>query len=222
MKIQIIPDIHNKWYQAEEMIEKEGADKVVFLGDYFDSIGDNMEVTEQTAWWLKKSLEKPNRIHLLGNHDLSYLKGEMRCGGFDGGKLFIIKNVVKVDLTKLKHYCWVDDYLCTHAGLSNEFYNAHNYHYFEIEKFLEWMIHNNEERLYQCSPYRGGQDGIAGIVWCDYDEFVDIPGVRQIFGHTHASDVRIEGSHICLDTWLKYYAVYDTKTRQMEIKKSDS
>ena len=32
----ILPDVHNNFGLAETIIEKENADEVVFLGDYFD------------------------------------------------------------------------------------------------------------------------------------------------------------------------------------------
>jgi len=103
MKIMIIPDIHTKFGIAETIIERENPDNVVFLGDYFDSFDDSLEVTEQTALWLKDSLEKKNRIHLLGNHDLSYLYPDTHpCSGYSVGKLWTIKKV-NVDLSRLQH-----------------------------------------------------------------------------------------------------------------------
>ncbi len=206
-KILIIPDIHNKWFEAEEIISKEKPDKVVFLGDYFDDFNDTLEDAEQTAEWLKKSLTNPDRIHLLGNHDLSYLNTDYVCSGFSEGKLFAIKNT-KIDLTKLQYYCWVGDWLCTHAGLSGEFFKAYNYKNLHIDKFLDKMIKHNKNRLYDCSSFRGGRDAHSGILWCDYDEFVDLPNVKQIFGHTQGT-LRQTENHICLDTALHNYAIYE-------------
>ena len=62
--------------------------------------------------------------------------------------------------------------------------------------------------MYNCSNFRGGIDAHSGIVWCDYDEFVDIPNVKQIFGHTRG-ELRQTENHICLDTALQNYAIYD-------------
>lgn len=31
---------------------------------------------------------------------------------------------------------------------------------------------------------RGGSNDVGCPLWCDYDEFGDIPGINQIFGHT--------------------------------------
>ncbi len=208
MKILIIPDIHNKYDIAESIIHKENPDNVVFLGDYFDSFDDTLEITEQTALWLKDSLQKKNRIHLLGNHDLSYKDTRFVCSGFSEGKLFVLKKL-KMDLTLLQHYCWVLDLLCTHAGLSNQFYQSYNQGK-SVNDFLHEYSSDPELRLrlYDCSPNRGGIDAHSGIVWCDYYEFEDIPGIKQIFGHTRR-DVRQTENHICIDTGLQNYAVYD-------------
>ena len=141
-KILIIPDIHNKYDIAESIIHKENPDNVVFLGDYFDSFYDTLEKTEQTAEWLKDSLQKENRIHLLGNHDLSYLDSNYHCSGFSENKLFTIKKT-SVNLTKLQHYCWVGDWLCTHAGLTRDFFSVYNHKNLFIGEFLDDMIKYN-------------------------------------------------------------------------------
>jgi len=215
MKILIIPDIHNKWFEVEEIIDKEKPDKVVFLGDYFDDFNDGIEDAHQTAEWLKKSLTDPNRIHLIGNHDLAYRNQSYPCAGFSEAKLWAIKNT-EVDLNKLKNYCYVGEWLCTHAGLSYEFYKAYATSGMNVNDLLETA---EDFRLYGCSPHRGGRDAFGGIVWCDYNEFVDIPDQKQIFGHTHG-ELRQTENHICIDTWLKYYAVYNTKTNKMKVKKN--
>ena len=215
MIIQIIPDIHNKWFEAEEIIDKCNPDKVVFLGDYFDNFDDTMEIADQTAHWLKRSMKNNKRTHLMGNHDLSYYSESNRCAGFSEGKLYAI-NATGVNLGHLTPYCWVDDWLCTHAGLSMDFYRAYNIHDIGVNDFLDYMVDENMNRLYDVSPFRGGINAYSGIFWCDYNEFQDIPGYKQIFGHTHG-EVRQTPEHICIDTWLKYYGLYDTDTKEMKV-----
>ena len=210
MKILIIPDIHTKFDIAETIIDKESPDNIVFLGDYFDAFDDSLETTEQTALWLKDSLKRKNRIHLLGNHDLSYKDTRFACSGFSENKLSVLKKV-KMDLTKLRHYCWVGDWLCTHAGLTREFMSSYNPNNLHVEEFLDYMTDNYPDRLYDCSPFRGGQDAHSGIVWCDYYEFVDIPNVKQIFGHTRSYKVRQTENHVCLDTGLQNYVIYENE-----------
>ncbi len=222
MRIIIIPDIHNRIFEAEEIIEHANPDKVIFLGDYFDSGYDTMETTHQTATWLKDSLENPDRLHLLGNHDLSYLNTDFRCSGFSEAKLYTIRHA-KVDLSKLQMYAWCGSYLCTHAGLSKTFLNHwsdlqdNETNQVTITGFLDNMIDKNPNALYNCSNLRGGLDESSGIVWSDFEEFVDIPSIKQIFGHTHSINVRKTENSYCIDGFMKLYGIYDSKLDKLEI-----
>lgn len=213
-KVLIIPDVHNKFRIAEKIIEKENPSKIIFLGDYFDGHSDDQKTTLETALWLKESLQKPNRIHLLGNHDLSYMNPKFMTSGFTVEKAATIKGS-NVNLGKLRHYFWIDDWLCTHAGLSNGFFKE-NAGSLTVKEYLQRASEypQFQEKLYDCSHLRGGDAKFGGIVWSDYEEFQDIPSIKQIFGHTRGIMVRrkqnseINSEHICLDTSLKNYAVY--------------
>lgn len=216
MKTLIIPDIHNKYTLAECIIDMEEPDRIIFLGDYFDDYGDTPVDAYNTALWLKTSLNHSNRIHLIGNHDLSYMtNGVKGCIGWNGAKQMFV-NKVGINWKLLYHYCFVGDWLCTHAGLSDEFYKAYNQQGLSPSYFIHGLERDPELkfRLYMTSPYRGGHDSHSGILWCDYNEFVDIPNLNQIFGHTQGYLRRIldkvkNAEHICLDTALHDYAVYN-------------
>lgn len=232
-KTLIIPDIHTGVARAEAIIDDQAHDNVVFIGDYFDAFNDTLEETKQVAEWLKKSLQEKNRLHLLGNHDLAYLNQNHMCSGFTQNKLSVIKDS-GIDLTKLIHYCWVGDWLCTHAGLSNNFYKFNTRCPSEINKdeqvnvnsFLDDMEGSDIERFYDVSFLRGGTCKFGGILWCDYDEFNDIDNIKQIFGHTKSDEVRhkhnlVEDSeHYCIDTGLKNYGLYDSVTNEMIVKEA--
>lgn len=216
----IIPDIHTRFGLAEAIIEKEKCDEVVFLGDYFDSFGDNYEIAHQTAEWLKESMQKENRIHLIGNHDLSYADPQRHmCAGYEATKDHAIAKVGIV-WEQLWRWVWIDDWLLTHAGLSNEFYKMYSKDNEDIQKFLSRMYYEKEteETLYSVSAFRGGYDPSAGILWCDWREFEEIPKLKQMFGHTVGDIVRHRNNNYCIDTALNNYAVYDHKTEKMQIK----
>lgn len=218
MKTLVIPDIHNKTEQAEKIIAKERPGMTVFLGDYFDSYGEEIEFAQQTALWLKSSLQRPDRIHLIGNHDLSYSSnGIFQCAGFNSFKLWAIGRVLaKEDWNRMAFHCWVGNWLCTHAGVSRQFFdnysNGRDIRTFMKEEEAEATKSVRSGRyhpFFHCTEARGGLDDYPGILWCDYSEFEDISGTRQIFGHTPDSIVRRSGNHICLDAHLVYYAVYE-------------
>jgi len=228
MKTLIIPDMHNKTAEAEHIIQKENPDRTVFLGDYFDSYGEGIEFAHETAMWLRSSLQNLDRVHLIGNHDLSYMSnGVFPCSGFNNFKMWAIGRVLaKEDWNRMTFHIWVGDWLCTHAGVSRQFFD----HYSSGRDIRTFM---KEEELkatksipsgsyhpfFHCTEARGGSDKYSGILWCDYDEFEDILGIRQIFGHTSDSIVRRSGNHICLDAHLVYYAVYENN--EMVIRRTD-
>ncbi len=215
-KTVIIPDIHTKFSAAEFVIGREKPDRTVFLGDYFDSYYETESDTHNTAQWLYESLQNKDRTHLIGNHDLSYMAANprLKCSGFSESKQFII-NKYKIPWEQLRPYCYVGDYLCTHAGISRNFFEQ--YATTGLAEFIaesdEDVMHLDDgryrDRFFQAGTLRGGTAGCGGIFWCDYDEFEDIAGTRQVFGHTRADDVRQTEHHICLDTGLNHYAVHE-------------
>jgi hypothetical protein len=224
LKTIIIPDIHNKFSVVEEILLKEkDYDKVVFLGDYFDSFGDehDIELVSKTAEWLQYSTKITNRIHLFGNHDLWYSCGddEIKCAGNTEFKRFIIKQKF-TNWSVLKFHAWVDGWLCTHAGLSAKI---------SLDKSVESIMQEIEKEgknhplVRLCGEARGGIEGeVGGILWCDYSESYPVSNLKQIFGHTKDNKVRkycnANGINICLDTGLKHYAII--KNEKITIKRN--
>ena len=223
-KLVIIPDIHNDFKKAEKIISKENPDKIIFLGDYFDDFDDTIQDANNTAKWLKQSLKQKNRIHLIGNHDLSYMTDNpnLKCMGYRTDKHKAIKKH-SINWNQLQMHCWINiKWLCTHAGFSNDFFEqqqtkkSHS-----IQKVLDLsqkdLIKINDENhihsFFQVGVSRGGSNVVGGPLWCDYDEFVDIPGINQIFGHTPNYTVQHKktknSEHYCIDTKLNHYAIYD-------------
>lgn len=240
IKTLIIADIHNKWEKADKIIKHETPDKIVFLGDYFDDFGDDYRVATETADWLGASLEQPNRVHLMGNHDTNYAfkQRSYKCSGYEAGKDYAINSVLtENDWRKLPLHTWVGSWLCSHAGVHNQYYTK----YGNGVDFKTWLTKTCDEALdaaFQNKPAlpilragssRGGSEIHGGINWCDADEFVPVAGINQIFGHTPqpkprwinaGSPLSKEYSrNLCLDTYghSNYYAVHDSDTDAISI-----
>ncbi len=230
-KTIIISDIHNDYLTAEKIIKKENPDKIVFLGDYFDDFDDTVHDAENTAKWLKKSSLQKSRIHLIGNHDISYMTDNpnIKCTGYTTDKHRIIKKH-HITWSKLLIHYWLDNnWLCTHAGLTNDFFKQQKMQKSDsIQKVLGFSKKDLEKiddknythSFFQAGFFRGGSNMVGGPLWCDYDEFADIPRINQIFGHTKGDVIRHKktknSEHYCIDTGLKHYAVY--QDNKMEIK----
>lgn len=222
MRTLIIGDIHHKWELAEEIIAQIPHDQVVFVGDYFDDFGDSRNQTKRTARWLKESLYKPNRIHLMGNHDLSYRN--IRTGegpGWSDRKHEVIRWIIKPeDWNKTRFFVWVDDFLVSHAGITAPQIPA------MTQDFRAWLETENEKALQTLNgnhsgvPFkhwfwdygfdRGGEKPNGGLIWCDWhDGFYPTP-FNQIVGHTPFNRGRAGKSHPIRRKWVKYSDTYES------------
>jgi hypothetical protein len=213
----IVPDIHTRWAKAEKIVEDFGADETYFLGDYFDNFDDGTELAQSTAEWLKESLKKKNRFHIIGNHDVNYYIPHLqRCSGFSWKKYKVIREILSVtDFYKLYTHIWLNDYiLLSHAGYSR--------HYVHPIKGLTKGVTADWDRkaaldidarelpeIFWCGQDRFGGDLYSGIVWLDWNFFEPIEGICQIVGHTPDRQVRRKENNWCIDTHLKHVMLID-------------
>jgi hypothetical protein len=213
MKALIFPDLHEPpqsvLKRIETIIADEYPERVVFLGDYFDRFHDTPRDAERTAKWLAKSLADTRRTHLIGNHDASYLwpVDSTYCPGFTWEKAAVIREILGINAeNKFVFHTWVDGWLLTHAGLSDDWVTVptellpkwiENQGYWARRTFAQ----NKHHWFTNVGFVRGGTHPTGGILWCDHDELMPVSDVRQIYGHTPAPKPRWKGSdHLCLDT----------------------
>lgn len=207
----IIPDIHNYVDGIDDFLEQYSSSQVIFLGDYFDSkhtiIVDNEEKivydTEQdarkTANWLKQSLQKPNRTHLIGNHDIPYLfpchaNKDHFCPGWTEAKHAAIADI-NIDNRDLKLAArFKTNWLISHAGISEEWVPA-QWHYtynninaeiveIEINKQLTKLTKGIADIWITEPGKRMGRQNAGGLLWCDLNDLKTPKGINQIVGHT--------------------------------------
>lgn len=202
MKTLVIPDIHMQThkilYRAKELIEEHGIERVVFLGDYFDSWNQQMNahLYQTTCYDLLKFNKEYNCTFLLGNHDVPYIIGRPRpysCPLID------VRNDILQTLKQLKPQlaCDVNGWLCSHAG----YIKAPNEHHF-----------NN---IFQQPHYPGMlryMDDMydSSSLWIRPDTFIQRENVpeypKQLVGHTsvrEATHYQTDNGHelVVIDTW---------------------
>jgi hypothetical protein len=122
MRILVISDVHgrNNWGR----VEREDYDKVVFLGDYFDSfdIPFGQQLNNFRNIIAYKLLNKNKVTLLIGNHCYHYLEGEI-YSGYQTHHAHQIREIY----TKYLHLFDIayekDNYLFSHAGVSNSWLN---------------------------------------------------------------------------------------------------
>jgi len=193
LPLLVLGDIHNRWAKAEAILQrlKGRYRQAVFLGDYLDSFGDDEVVAKATAHWLAQSLCQPDRVHLLGNHDICYRYPKnlfVRCPGFDELKYNAVASELSgapVDRLKLAYYS--DGWLFTHAGFARRYAIGEDPAILarQANEILPTLNEDRYDNWLAWGAGRGGMASIGGITWLDWDsEFKPVPGINQIVGHT--------------------------------------
>lgn len=210
MTTLVVPDIHHHWAEAEAQIAKYPADRIVFLGDYFDNFHDTPQIAAGTAEWLKDSLTKPERLHLWGNHDLWYRfpMNPQICwfgAGFTPEKSKVISGILSTeDWARLRLVAFVDGIALSHAGIGAEVFAPP----------VGELTRERVERL--CTEaWLDAEAGIpnpvfdlSGIVWLRWWNLRPLAAFSQFVGHTPDRELRIEAAdecaNVCLDTFGRY------------------
>lgn len=202
MKTLVFPDTHGRRFDLILAQEIGNVDKVIFLGDYWDSFdipyAQQLEVFN-TILDFKRSF--PDKIVLLlGNHDVQYLYPQYRCSGHQSEPAIPI--LMKHN-KNLFHYAWAyEDYLFSHAGVSQSWLEYVLYKYNiswpykagDYEEILNWEF----KEIFWIGEENGGSDNLDGPLWIRPGKLVeDLPsGIIQIVGHTYSP-------------WGQYYETLD-------------
>lgn len=209
MDIIVVPDTHGRpfAYQLSPFIES--CDKIVFLGDYFDSFDytQKQQIEEfEFILDLKRALGSKVEL-LLGNHDVQYLypdRYELRCSGFEANpKITALLQDNKDNFS----YCFqYKDWLFSHAGVSRSWINLILNKY-QIENFTETaekvasLLSYGFKEMYWCSKKQGGRNSIDGPLWERPERLVkDLPNFNQVVGHTYSPYHRVFDKLHVVDT----------------------
>jgi hypothetical protein len=241
--ILVFSDPHQSIDYVENILKKENYDIVVCLGDWFDSFVYNSEYDlEKTCKFLKKWVLKDNFYTCLGNHDIHYLYDNPTtiCSGYSRAKDALIDECLREFKEPIKRrfkwYIWIDDYLCSHAGINTYHMNPMvELTKDGVTKWLDEQINYAEKNLlingyhwlYGAGAARGGRQNIGGIDWQDFDdEFEPIENIKQIVGHTphntivnHHTDGNLDlttSDNLDIDCHLAQYLLI--KNGKIEIK----
>ena len=131
MKTVVIPDIHGRT-EWKLIVHLENPDKVIFLGDYFDSfdisgveqIHNFKEIVQykETSFTNsgKEDQHKTQVVMLIANHDHHYF-ANVGYSSTSGYQKLIAPNITQV-IEENKHHLQMaynmDEFLFTHAGVS--------------------------------------------------------------------------------------------------------
>lgn len=231
MKTIFIGDIHGRsiW---KEIIEQEKPDRVIFVGDYFDSFDisgiDQIHNFKEIIHYKKTS--DIEVVLLVGNHDYHYMHVGETYSGFQRGLQFDISQLIHENMEHLQMAYSFDNFLCTHAGVSSVFMN---------DNFRgSWNCDNLVEKLnetFKYSPFifkfngfnSYGDDVTQSPIWIRLNSLRNSNKKRgensikkrfiQVFGHTQIKEIDLVGMekylggrYIMIDALpSRQYLIYD-------------
>jgi hypothetical protein len=235
-KITIIGDVHgrNIWKQ---IVNKElDSDKIIFLGDYFDSWDidpiDQIENFKDIIEYKKNNIDKV--ILLLGNHDYFIdLHLQSKISGFNGLYSYryqeLIKDSIKHNYTKMLHI--EDNYMFSHAGLSRIWLKNIGFDFIngDVETFVnDLLIYKPNSFDFtpgkRYNPY--GDDTTQPPTWirrpslanCRYGDYI------HVIGHTNTKKVEyLKKQHILMcDCQNEYVTIINNEIIINEINKNNT
>ena len=209
MSTLIIPDVHHHTENADHWLKTQSFERVVFLGDFFDDFGDDVNDARRTALWLRDRMERTDDVFLLGNHDAAYRfpdSPDLYCPGFTPAKSKGIHEILKPshwDRFQLAHE--EQGWLLSHAGFHPSWING-----LTGDQILErcTLALNRAKKqipdpLLGAGMDRGGSERFGGVLWMDWNSLIPIPEINQIVGHTPGKVVREKSTptsqNYCLD-----------------------
>ena len=173
-KVIIIGDIHgdSSW---NDVLEKEkDFNKIIFLGDYFDSLDPNISIPFQ-AYNLKEILKLdeiyPDKeiIRLIGNHDHQYFPEIIEtCSGYNFKTKLLVQDLLDKNRHKFKMCYKLNDYIFTHAGVGMLFMEDNFGEDFDVEEVDEllndlWKYKPGKFSFTGWDPY--GDNKIQTPIW---------------------------------------------------------
>lgn len=214
MKTVVIGDTHGR--PAWKLIVKaENPDKVIFIGDYFDSY-DDYTAAEQMHNFKEiveyKESGQAEVVMLVGNHDYHYMRGvEESYSGYQYGARPAIEQLLEENKQHLKMAYEADGFLFSHAGISPDWLLIHGY---SIEHNVVdwvndmWQYKPNVFGFAGHNPY--GDSVISPPIWirpyslqkANRDSFLK-DNFIQVVGHTQQKKIDTEGK----STGGRYYYI---------------
>ena len=220
-KTVLIGDIHGRsiW---KLIVHQEKPDKVIFIGDYFDSFDipglDQIHNFKEIIEYKKSG--QAEVIMLVGNHDHHYYPeiGPTGTSGYQHGIAYNIIQVIDENREHLQMAYQFDDVLCTHAGVSKAYmdyaFGEDGWHSSQIVDLLNEKF-KYQPKTFQFSgrdPY--GDDSYQTPIWIRPRSlmYVNKGTLRdkliQVVGHTVQNQIDIQGK----STGGRYYFIDTLET----------
>lgn len=211
-------DIHHHIESAQEFLDTEKPDKVIWLGDVNDRVDDDLEEVADTASWLSRTMQaRPQDVWLWSNHALAYAfpnASKYRICGATDEKIKMFNEYFPKELWERFRVAHKEEWrgkkvVFTHAGLTDIFFHLGVFDWNHLERISKIAIDNGDREDY--NPLF--DHWTKGPMWMRWQSFPILEGVNQVCGHTTFEKPQIKTSpngtwNLCLDCAHSYYACF--------------
>jgi len=206
MKTIVIGDIHGRtsW---KYIVEKEQTwDKVIFIGDYFDSknhtADEQIENFDQIIKFKIDQNSDSEVVLLIGNHDIHYFSeiGDCSTSGYQKDRAKEIESIIDVNRKHLQIAYQYGKYLFTHAGVSSVFLDntigLKNWDVPGIAKTLNTLFQYAPDSFLFTGTEPTGNEVTQTPIWIRPEALIKAnfnslkDKVIQIFGHTKIQSIK--------------------------------
>ncbi len=211
MKIIALGDIHGRSIWKEIVSKEADADKIIFMGDYFDSrnggYSGNKQIENFKDILEYKRANADKVILLTGNHDFHYIKGiHESYSGYQAAYAIDIGDVIQMALNEeLVQMCHIhDNYFFSHAGLTKTWAESILGSQTPNKEILEQSI--NDMFKYQPNNFKftmgdkwsnTGNDITQTPIWVRPESLLKnmVEGYTYIVGHTTVNHIDDENKY---------------------------
>ena len=210
MKIIAIGDIHGRT-QWKKVIEQNTSDKLVFIGDYFDSKEDisgqdQLKNFKEIIAYKKDNSEKV--ILLPGNHDFHYLPSATeRYSGYQPRYGSAFEDVLRDAINQgLMQICFVhQSFLFVHAGITRTWASNHPIDLRNIQQSVNelFRVNPNAFGFTPGEEYEpSGDETCQSPLWVRPQSLLKdrIEGYKQVAGHTPQDKLVLAEDIVLIDT----------------------
>ena len=214
MKIVALGDTHGRLNWKDIVAkELESSDKIVFIGDYFDTHDDvspEQQITNFMDILEFKVANMDKVVLLIGNHDFHYLSGiNESYSGFQYGWSKSFNEILEPALAEgLMQMCYVHDkYVFTHAGVTNTWCLTHKVNRLpnKIEDSINELFKTNKYAFYFQMGHnysQSGDDVTQSPIWVRIPSLFNdgVDGFTFVVGHSTLKELTITDKIIGIDT----------------------
>lgn len=229
MKIVALGDTHGRVVWKRIVANEEAtADKIIFMGDYFDTHGGKVSPNKQLANFkdiLAYKRANPDKVIMLtGNHDYHYIKGiSENYSGYQGGYAIDFGEALEDAFKDASmQMCYIHDkFVFTHAGITKTWAKNNEIDTTNLEQSVNDMFKFKPRRfgfIMGDNFDQTGDDITQPPIWVRprslYKDKLD--GIINIVGHTTVTKLDVSKAEDfnmimidCLGTSIEYLVIED-------------